>query len=79
MAEFNWAVVILVPLIITLIVCFVMCSNMKSVHKAMEASRYIKENSFELSHKVDNYTHTTKQRIHHERANTQGGGGPGRP
>ena len=67
--ELNLPVMVIIPALISAIVCFVMTSAMKSVATATTARVYIKENSFELNRKVDNYTHTTQQRIHHQPSN----------
>ena len=55
-----------ISLIIALSVCFSMKAKMKSVHIAKQASEYIPEDGIDITHAVDNYTHSTTKVIHHE-------------
>lgn len=55
-----------ISLIIALAVCFSMKAKMKSVHIAKQASEYIPEDGIDITHAVDNYTHSTTKVIHHE-------------
>ena len=47
---------------------------MKTAIKATQADNYIPQDGFNLTHQIDQYTHTTETRRTIERSNSSGGG-----
>lgn len=67
------------------IICFILMSNMKTVHKKVEANEYITAGGMCLTEQYDRYTHTTETRTKIEKSGSgsdtsseSGGGGSGR-
>lgn len=58
------AIVLLVPAIIAGLVCFLFYRQMKTAVQKTQADDYIPVGGFVLTHKADNYTHTTEVRVY---------------
>ena len=67
-------ITILVPLLIAFVVCFIFLSQMHTAKAATQADDYIPKDGFNLTHQVDQYTHTTETRRTIERDHSSGGG-----
>ena len=67
-------ITIFVPLLIAFLICVVFWSQMKTAIKATQADNYIPQDGFNLTHQIDQYTHTTETRRTIERSNSSGGG-----
>ena len=66
-ATANVVFLVGVPLIAAAIAAFVLLGQMHTAVEASEASAFLDHGSFELTGRSDRFTHTTTQRIHHER------------
>ena len=67
-------ITIFVPILIAFLVCMIFRSQMKTAIKATQADNYIPRDGFNLTHQIDQYTHTTQTRRTIERSNSSGGG-----
>ena len=54
-------------------ICYFLMTNMKSVHKKVDADEYINDEGLNLTNKYDRYTHTTETRTKIEKNNSNGG------
>ncbi len=64
----QWGFSLVVPLLVALLVCAVLTGQMRSAIEASEADAYLDASSVDITRKTDTFTHTTTQRIHHEKA-----------
>lgn len=55
------------------VICYFLMTNMKSVHKKVDADEYINAEGLNLTNKYDRYTHTTETRTKIEKNNSSGG------
>ena len=53
---------VLIPCGLSFVICSAFKAQMKSVHKAREASNYVTDNSTHITYHTDSYSHTTHVR-----------------
>ena len=63
----QWGFMLALPLVVALLVCAVLTGQMRSAVEATEAAGYLDASSVDITLRADTYTHTTTQRIHHEK------------
>ncbi len=63
----QWGFMLALPLVVALLVCAVLTGQMRSAVEATEAAGYLDASTVDITLSVDTYTHTTTQRIHHEK------------
>lgn len=64
----QWGFMLLVPLLVALIVCASLTAQMRSAVEAAHAGDYLDASTLEITRRRDTFTHTTTERIHHEKA-----------
>ena len=67
------AIVICAPLLVALVVCMIFRSQMKTARIAKQAANYIPQDSFNLTERLDQYTHTSRTRRKIETNKSSGG------
>ena len=66
-AALRWGFMLALPLLVALVVCAVLTGQMQSAIEATEADRYLDAATIDITRRQDAFTHTTTERIHHEK------------
>ena len=64
----QWGFMLLTPLLVAFVVCAILTGQMKSAIEATEADTYLDAASIDITRRQDTFTHTTTERIHHEKS-----------